>query len=455
MKNLNISILALAIIELTFCSYTFAKTVPNNIILVIADGMGPSYTTAYRYLTDNPKTKHVEQTIFDKIIVGSASTYPAPLSTNNNKEHHFFVTDSAASATALATGIKTYNGAIGINPQKDSLLTVLEWAKIAGKKTGIAVTSQINHATPASFIAKNVERTNYNAIADDYFDLRIDSQFKVDVMFGGGKEYFIRKDRNLKDEFIQSGYQYIDSLKDLDSLNSTKPALGLFANTGLTKAIDSDDKYRLSTMTKHATRLLENDKGFFLLVEASQIDWGGHANDIVYAMNEMKDLAETMKFLESYVNENPNTLVILTSDHNTGGFSIGANEIYKWQPEFINSVNQSPDTIAKRLAKKELIIANISSKLGFPLTNSESKSFESIEAEINGKLTMKELSNKYAKLIKEIVNQRSHTGWTTKKHTGVDVPVHAFGLGKENFNGFQDNTDIAKKIFMLMGKTTN
>ena len=108
-------------------------SMPKNIIMVVADGMGPAYTTAYRYYSDNPETEVIEQTVFDRHLVGMASTYPARVSG--------YVTDSAAAATALATGVKSYNGAIGLDVDKNPVETVLEWAKIQGKKTGVVVTS--------------------------------------------------------------------------------------------------------------------------------------------------------------------------------------------------------------------------------------------------------------------------------------------------------------------------
>jgi alkaline phosphatase len=179
---------------------------PKNIIMIVGDGMGPAYTTAYRYFNDDPATVEIEQSIFDKHYVGSSSTYPAKVSV--------YITDSAAAATALATGVKTYNDAISVDTNKKPLLTVLEWAKQQGKKTGVVVTSQINHATPASYLSHNENRNNYNAIADSY----IDNGIKADVYLGGGWKYFIREDRNLVNEFKAAGFQYIDDYKQLSTL---------------------------------------------------------------------------------------------------------------------------------------------------------------------------------------------------------------------------------------------
>ncbi len=153
-----------------------APSVPKNIVIMIGDGMGPAYTSAFRYYKDNPDTQEIEQTVFDRLLVGASSTYPARVSG--------YVTDSAASATALATGVKSYNGAISVDINKQPIPTIMEKAKSRGLATGIAVTSQINHATPAAFLSHNESRRNYDELAVSY--LKTDA----DVMLGGGQRYF-------------------------------------------------------------------------------------------------------------------------------------------------------------------------------------------------------------------------------------------------------------------------
>ena len=440
---------------------TFAKEVkdtqrdlPKNIIMVVADGMGPAYTSAYRYFNDDPTTKVIEQTVFDRHLIGLSSTYPAPVSG--------YVTDSAASATALATGVKSYNGAIGVDVNKKPVLSVLEWAKQQGKKTGVVVTSRINHATPASYLAHNVSRKNYNAIADSY----IDNGIKADVYFGGGWANYIRADRNLVTEFKQAGFQYIDNYKQLTSLKQDKPVLGLFSDYGLPWALDDSNKHRLATLTQAATKQLKNDAGFFMLVEASQIDWGGHSNDITTAMHEMDDLAKVMQYLESFVEINPNTLVVLTADHSTGGFTLAANKAYRWDPEVLRSMKHSPMTIAERIiATDTLEQAAISELLNFQLSSEEfnqltqaKSAFKKAKAQYvlantaDKKKRAPTLKRFYYKALLSIIDERTNTGWTTSGHTAIDVPVFAFGRHSQQFKGQLDNTDIAKKIFSLLGK---
>ncbi|MDU0356333.1 alkaline phosphatase [Paraglaciecola aquimarina] len=413
------------------CTSAMAAQSPKNIIMIVGDGMGPAYPTAYRMFADDISTPQVEETVFDRHLVGMASTHP-DIDTG-------YVTDSAAGATALSAGVKTYNGAIAVDVEKAAVGTVLELAKKQGRKTGVAVTSQINHATPAGYSAHNVSRQNYNEIADSYFDDKVDGKFVLDVMLGGGWKYFDRDDRNLIKEFQQAGYQYIDEIDKLDQAQPGKPLLGLFADTGLPWALDYASKQRLPALTKTAVSQLENDKGFFLLVEASQVDWAGHANDIAAAMWEMRDLAITLEWLEQYVENNPDTLVVLTADHSTGGMTIGANGNYNWLPSILTELEHSPLEIAKQVLPSADKVKLASTLLKFNLTDEEAQ------------LVLKPTEQKaLTTAIKQIIDARTITGWTTGGHTGVDVPVYALGMGREKFIGHSDNTDIAKQIFELL-----
>ncbi|GHB69308.1 alkaline phosphatase [Psychrosphaera saromensis] len=412
---------------------TNAAQAPKNIIMVVADGTGPAYTTAYRYYNDDPTTQAIEETVFDRHLVGMASTYPARVSG--------YVTDSAAAATALSTGVKSYNGAIGVDVDKKPVQTVLEYAKLSGKKTGVVVTSQINHATPASYLAHNESRKNYDAIANSY----IDEGIKADVYLGGGWSYFIRDDRNLVDEFKTAGFHYVDSYDQLANVPDDKPLLGLFGNTGLPWSLDDTNPQRLSVMTKAATDQLENKKGFFMLVEASQVDWAGHSNDIAAAMGEMTDLATTMEYLEQYVKDHPDTLVVMTADHSTGGLTVAANGKYEWNPEYLRTMTQSPSAITKTLLDSEINKKLVEELLHFTITDEELVFLQQAKVE-------KSSDKQVYKIVKAIIDQRTNTGWTSGGHTGIDVQVFAMGAGSEMFRGKIDNTDIAKKIFSLLGK---
>lgn len=428
------------------CMSTPTLAKPANIIMVVADGMGPAYLTAYRQLKSLQANVNVSQNVFDRNLVGMASTSPHPNSG--------LLTDSAASATALATGVKTYNGAVGVNIDKENLLTVAEQAKKQGKRLGLVVTSQINHATPASYFTHHESRKMYDEIAQSYINLF--ETGKLDIALGGGKSYFSPNNTLLLNAFNNAGGHYIEHYHDLNNLPNTQPVMGLFADIALPKALDDIDNKRLLTMTKSAISYLSSTpEGFFLLVEASQIDWAGHDQDIVSAMSEMDDLANTLTWLEHYVEQNPQTLVVVTADHSTGGLTIGCDN-EAWDPEIINRFQQTPHKMAQYLAANAIDITSNKDSLFTP------EELQQIMATKKSALAQMDPNNpkdfygknlvehEIFKVLVKIINQKTHTGWTTYAHTGEDVTVMAWGNGYQVFSGMQDNTDIAKKLFTLL-----
>ena len=296
----------------------------------------------------------------------------------------------------------------------------------------------------------------------------LDDGIKADVILGGGWQYFIREDRNLVQEFQSAGFHYVDEPKSLATLPKGQPVLGLFADDGLPWALDDANPYRLLTMTKAATQQLTNPSGYFLLVEASQIDWAGHSNDIAAAMAEMDDLAKTLEYLEQYVKNNPDTLVVLTADHSTGGFTIAANGQYEWNPEVLRTMKTSPITIAKKLAAMDITIKETSKLLNFKVNEDEVRRLQQTKLDASERLVDYYANNKAADKstekhkmkpsveqalyisIKKLIDVRTNSGWTSSGHTAVDVPVFALGQASKEFEGKLDNTDIAKKIFMLL-----
>ncbi len=399
---------------------------PKNIVIMVGDGMGPAYTSAYRYYQDNPSTLEIEQTVFDRLLVGNASTYPAPVSG--------YVTDSAAAATALATGVKTYNGAVSVDTDKRPVPTLLELAKQRGMSTGVTVTSQINHATPAAFLSHNESRRNYEALAESYLNT------EADVMLGGGQKYFSGK---LIAEFEAKGYQVLKDAALLDDVTRPK-VMGLFADVQLPWAIDEPEARRLSTMTAKALELLsQNDQGFVLLVEGSLIDWAGHNNDIATAMAEMHEFAGAIEVVEQYVRQHQDTLLVVTADHNTGGLSIGTHGEYRWDSQVLRQINASPTQIAKQALAQDEWQGGVSSALGFTPSDEEFDLLDKARMQGEQVLTTG---------LKKLIDQRSNTGWTTGGHTGGDVQVFAAGPASTLFAGHQDNTDIAHKLISLLPK---
>jgi alkaline phosphatase len=412
----------------------------KNVIFLVGDGMGVSYTSAYRYLKDNPDTPEAERTELDKYLVGNQMTYPEDPEQN--------VTDSASAATAMSAGIKTYNNAIAVDNDGSEVKTVLEAAKENGKATGLVATSEITHATPASFGAHDESRKNMNAIADDYYDELVNGDHKIDVMLGGGLSNFVRNDRNLTEEFKKDGYSFVNNKEDMLNDKNDK-VLGLFAEGGMDKMIDRrEETPSLEEMTNSAINRLNKDKdGFFLMVEGSQVDWAGHDNDIVAAMSEMEDFEKAYKAAIEFAKKDKHTLVVATADHSTGGYSIGANGIYNWFGAPIKAAKRTPDFMAAEIAKGADAEATLKKYIDFTSVGLPELTPEEIES-VKAAAAKKPVDIDNA--IEKIFDKRSNTGWTTGGHTGEDVPVYAFGPGKERFYGHIENTDNAKNIFDIL-----
>ena len=280
---------------------------PKNIILMIGDGMGVTQITAGYYM--NNGSLNLEQFPY----TGLQINYPAEDST--------IITDSAAGATAFSIGEKTYNGAIGVG--KDSLPreTIMETAKKKGLATGMVVTCNIQHATPASFVAHEKSRADYEPISLDILNSNID------FFIGGGKRYFDNRktdSRNLITEFQDKGYQVTDWIKeDMDKVKITKDKFIYLTANEQPLTVEQGRDY-LPKASRMACDFLnkKSDKGFFMMIEGSQIDWGGHAGNSNYIVNEMLDFDNAIGEVLKFAKRDGNTLVIVTADHETGGYAL-------------------------------------------------------------------------------------------------------------------------------------
>ena len=278
----------------------FKAKKPKNIILMIGDGMG--LAQIFAGITANGGSLFLDN--FKHI--GFAKTQSA-----DN-----FITDSAAGGTAISTGKKTYNGAIGVSVDKNSVKTILEEAEENGLKTGLVSTSAITDATPASFVAHQESRSNYEDIAADF--MKVD----IEVFIGGGYDYFAkRKDgRNLIDELKVKGYTIEQDMEKIKEKKSGKLA-GLIAPEHAGRVAERKDMLQAATQT--AINILSTGKkGFFLMVEGSQIDFGGHAENTVYVVEDMLDFDKAIGKALEFAASNGKTLVIVTADHETGGMAV-------------------------------------------------------------------------------------------------------------------------------------
>ena len=288
--------------------YVRSERGPRNIILMIGDGMGVTQISAGLYSNNN--RLNLER--FS--VVGLHKSY-----SGDN-----LITDSAAGATAFASGVKTYNGAIGVDVDTLPAPTILEMAEAAGMPTGLVATSSIVHATPAAFYAHARYRQNYEEIAADLLNT------DIDLFIGGGAKFFERResdDRNLSDELRERGndiQSFVDTdIKDMQVDRAKN--LGYYTADSEPLPFSQGREYLVDASelaVDYLNERDENDRGFFLMIEGSQIDWGGHSNDSDYIISEMIEFDEAIGAMLNFAQQDGETLVIVTADHETGGYAI-------------------------------------------------------------------------------------------------------------------------------------
>jgi len=294
--------------------------VPKNIILMIGDGMG----SAQLYSCITAKGDHCNIASFP--VTGFVMTFSA-----DN-----YISDSGAGTTAFATGHKTNNGYISVSPQGVNLQTILETAELKGLSSGLVVTSAITHTTPACFVAHTNNKGNMEDIARSFL------KTNLDVFIGGGYSNFAqRKDSlNLIDSLKSHGYFVARDLRDVD-LPTVKKLAALLADGNMPR-ISAGRGNMLPDATDMAIKLLKrNKRGFFLMVEGSQIGWGGLDNNLKYIMEETVDFDNAVGKALEYAKKDGETLIIITSDHETGGLALTGGNMKTGRVEgsFINKAN--------------------------------------------------------------------------------------------------------------------
>lgn len=413
---------------------------PDNLILVIGDGMGFPYLNAYRYFKDGrgmTDQADIERTIFDKYMVGFASTYPAD---------ETLVTDSASSATTLASGIKTYNGSIGLDTDRKPVKTMMDYAREQGMLTGAVATVQVTHATPAAFFTNVESRRMQNEIADQFAERDSNGNWSFDLLLGGGLNFFVRdgdEETPAVDHleyFRNNGMRVVTSFEDLQT-QQRLPLIGLFADVNMPYVID--DKKRLKHMAQESLRLFEQaDQPFVLMIEASMIDWCGHGNDIGCAMHEMAELEDLLEYLIPYVENRGDTALVITADHSTGGLTLGADGEYQFRAADVRRQGRALRTMAEELQHMPRIDWDdyITRYLPYPLSTQQQEAIQAV-ADYEGDNHRTAIND----VLRDIVRYHTRTGWTTSGHTADDVPVMAAGPWAEHFRGSQDHTDIANQ----------
>ncbi len=290
----------------------------HDVILFVGDGMGLPQVTATAYTHD---ATGAEGLFFESFpVVGYATTHSADS----------FVTDSAAAGTALACGVKTNNGALGVDAEGNDVESILEIAHAQGKATGLVTSVPIGHATPAAFRAHVAERHMYDEILADYLDEPI-----VDVILGGGLQVNDVTVEQIATRAGEAGYRWltVDNVEDLELVQAGDRAFGFFEaddDNHLAYAIDraagDTAEPRLVEMALAALRSVSADPdGFFLMIEGGAIDWASHGNEIDNVVDETLELDATIRAVCEQLDAMgrlDDTLIIVTADHETGALTL-------------------------------------------------------------------------------------------------------------------------------------
>lgn len=390
----------------------------QNVILLIGDGLGTAQRNSIQLATVGPYERLVMDSLPYEGMVGTNSVDPET-----------FVTDSAASATAMASGVKTYNGALGIDADDNVVPTVLEQAKAAGKSTGVVTTSQVTDASGAAFGAHVEDRDEQTEIARQYIE-----ESQPDVILGGGEDYWYPEGEpgafpdnppedeeeqsqsdqgNLVEQAQETGYEYVTDPEGLQAATGPR-ILGLFANQEMFQQNPEGegDIYEpvvpLPQMTQKALDTLSgNEAGFFLVVEEEAIDEMGAANNSELTVKAGQQMDESVAIAKDYADANGDTLVITVGDHEVGGLTVEQTDSEEEPDE--SGGNEGAET------------ADLSTEDGpFDAANSD---------------------------------YQFVMDWTTTGHTGSDVPLTATGPGAELLTGNYENTYIYEVMADSLGVT--
>ncbi|MFQ6088816.1 MAG: alkaline phosphatase [Candidatus Methanofastidiosia archaeon] len=409
------SILILSIIS----SCVLQERETKSVILMIGDGMGDAhlrmaslYSGKELFIDTLPILSKVKTNSFDSEI-----------------------TDSAAAATAMATGYKTNNNMISMSSDGTPLKTILELAKEKGKSTGLVTTTRITHATPAAFAAHNVSRYNEEEILKDYLEN------EVDVLFGGGLEYFLSGERkdgiDYLEKFREKGYEVLRTRNELLSADTSQDAklLGLFAKSHMSYVFENSSQPTLSEMTKVALeRLSKDEDGFLLMIEGGRIDHASHENDALKAIEEILAFDEAVGVAIEFAKSERDVLLIVTADHETGGLELGDGNL-----QVLRGLRENLSELSKKIMKNPYDLDElIASYLGiYDLTIEEREM----------------LKNPTKATLKKFIEKRASISWSSDYHTSKPISLKAFGPSSELFSSELDNTDIAKLIMEALGLT--
>ena len=449
-----------------------AQQTPKNIIILFADGAAATQMEFGRYSSELLRGQ--------PFAVTSEVMRHGTLGLMSTLSNNAYVTDSAAAASAMSTGHKTNNGAIATTPQGAAPATLLQDARKQGKKIGLVTTSMLYDASPAAFSVNAKSRRDYEFIVNQYLTLA------PEVLLGGGADYFKpdgidggkRKDKqDVVEAFRKQGYAVATKTADLDNpLQKSNPKLlGLFANEAMDFAIDRDaaKQPNLAEMTSSALKVLSAtpSKGFVLFVENENTDTAGHDNDVGALMHELWAFDDAVKVALAFRNKHPDTLVIVTGDHETGGFSptsaqrpkgSGSLVVNADMMRVIGGFKMSFQEISDRMEAKAKEGADANAVMTYlqELIQRNLPSMQ-MDEEVKALILNKQppsLNIRHhhapptaAAALGLMVARQTGFYWGTSGHTSEPVTVSAIGPGAALFKGYQDNTDFARNLRRLLG----
>ena len=422
---------------------------PKYIFLFIGDGMA----APQRILADEFSRKQGNGPLAMNSLPCHATTRTCSASS--------LVTDSAAAATAIACGVKTANGKLGVDVNDRPVESVAEFAAARGRKVGIVSSVAITHATPGGFYAHRPRRTMTYGIGLDLIASGFD-------YFGGGgmgRKANDPRDPEYRGDLYElaaaAGYKLASNRAELEAL---RPGCGrVFARGGdaeLPYELDADGTVpTLAEFTAKGIELLDNPRGFFMMVEGGSIDWCGHSNEAAGNLHEVLGLDRAIRVALKFADAHPEeTLIIVTGDHETGGMTLGSAATgYALYPERLACQKRTVGAFSRRLEAAKAAKADFSFEDAKRLLT-EDFGFRFDGGDTPPALKKAEISRLEAAFqqgtlpaaAREIMNTWAGVGWTTGSHTALPVLTTSRGPGAEKFTGFIENTDISKRLKELM-----
>ncbi|RZB30016.1 MAG: alkaline phosphatase [Desulfobacteraceae bacterium Eth-SRB1] len=444
----------------------------------IGDGMAMSQRTAAEmYMSSKEKGS--------KKVLLLMNQFPAQGMTTTHAANRF-ITGSAAAGTALACGIKTNINYISVDPDFKTVKTMAEMAKEKGMKVGIVSSVSIDHATPASFYAHQPTRKMYHEIGMDL------AKSGFDYFAGGGlKDPTGKKSKKPLGDTLRvakkNGYRIVENRRKFMALTKRSGKVIAFnKNLPDGKALpyhmdNTSEDITLAEFTKKGIELLDNSKGFFMMVEGGKIDWACHANDAVASIKDTLAFDEAIGVAYDFYEKHPDeTLIVVTGDHECGGLTLGfAGTAYASHFDILKNQKVSFKVFTNKIMAeyKKAHAGKAQFEDMIPIL----KKYFGLEAAGKGQLALKDYElaelrrafiqsmaevkiNKgtadyllyggydpFTVKITHVLNRKAGLAWTSYSHTGVPVLTSAIGVGAETFNGYYDNTDVAKKLMAVMG----